>query len=100
MLNLTLSCHDTWAVCAYDRRTLTEEMVADLRATHPLIAEDGSHQHNGRYQHPVDVLKHHRSNPADPVERTAPAVELVDPSPATARATVAGFARQTRLPPR
>jgi anti-sigma regulatory factor (Ser/Thr protein kinase) len=33
------------------------------------------------------------------VERTAPAVELVDPSPATARATVAGFARHHRLPP-
>lgn len=32
------------------------------------------------------------------MERTAPAVELADPSPATARATVAGFARHHRLP--
>jgi hypothetical protein len=57
VLNLALSYHDTWAVCAYDRRALTEEMVADLHATHPLIAEDGSHRHNDRYQHPVDFLK-------------------------------------------
>ena len=98
VLNLALSHHDTWAVCAYDRRTLTEEMVADLHATHPLIARDGSDQHNDRYQHPVDFLRQHRSSPPDPVERTAPAVELADPSPATARATVAGFAHHHRLP--
>src|SRR3954464_7439078 len=71
VLNLALSHHDTWAVCAYDRRTLTEEMVADLYATHPLIAEGGGDQHNARYQHPVDFLKQHRNCPADPVERTA-----------------------------
>jgi len=59
VLNLALSGHDTRAVCAYDRRTLTEEMVADLHSTHPLIAEGGSDQHNGRYQHPVDFLKRH-----------------------------------------
>jgi anti-sigma regulatory factor (Ser/Thr protein kinase) len=98
VLNLALSYHDTWAVCAYDRRTLTDEMVADLHATHPLIARDGSHRHSERYQHPVDFLNHHRNSPPDPVERTAPAVELADPSPATARATVDGFARQHRLP--
>jgi anti-sigma regulatory factor (Ser/Thr protein kinase) len=98
VLNLALSHHDTWTVCAYDRRTLTDEMVADLHATHPLIAEGGSDQRSDRYQHPVDFLKHQRNNPADPVERTTPAVELVDPSPATARATVAGFARHERLP--
>ena len=98
VLNLALRPHDTWAVCAYDRRTLTDEMVADLHATHPLIAQDGRRQRNDRYQHPVDFLKQHRNGPPDPVERTAPAVELVDPSPATARATVAGFARHHRLP--
>jgi anti-sigma regulatory factor (Ser/Thr protein kinase) len=98
VLNLALSHHDTWAVCAYDRRTLTDEMAADLHATHPLIAQDGNDQHNDGYQHPVDFLSKHRDSPPDPVEHTAPAVELADPSPATARATVAGFAHQHRLP--
>src|SRR4051812_20325796 len=98
VLNLALSGHDTWAVCAYDRRTLSDEMVADLHATHPLIAEGGGDQHNDRYQHPVDFLKQHRKCPPEPGGATAPAVELVDPSPAMARATVAGFARHHRLP--
>src|SRR4051794_7973695 len=61
VLNLALSHHDTWAGCAYDRQTLTDEMVADLHATHPLIAEDGRDQRSDRYQHPVDFLKHHRA---------------------------------------
>src|SRR3954469_1142962 len=99
VLNLTLGFHDTWAVGAYGRRTLPKEMVADLHATHPLIAQDGRDGHNGRYQHPVDFLRQHRNTAPDPVERTAPAVELVAPPPATARATVAGFARHHRLPP-
>jgi hypothetical protein len=62
-------------VCAYDRRALTDDMVADLHATHPLIAQDGSDLHDDRYQHPVDFLNHHRNSPPDPVERTTPAVE-------------------------
>src|SRR3954452_14634711 len=76
VLNLALSDHDTWAVCAYDQRTLTDEMIADLDATHPLIAQDGSDRHNDRYQHPVEFLKQRRSSPPDPVEHTAPAVQL------------------------
>src|SRR3954447_19104640 len=98
VLNLALSHHDIWAVCAYDRRTLTDEMVADLHATHPLIAEDGSDQRSDRYQHPVDFLKRHRNSPPDPAEHTAPAFELAAPFPTTARAPVAGFARHHRLP--
>src|SRR3954454_3093806 len=75
VLNLALSHHDTWAVCAYDRRTLTDEMIADLHATHPLIAQDGSGQRSDGYRHPVDFLRHHRSSPRDLVECTVPAVE-------------------------
>ena len=98
VLNLALRHHETWAVCAYDRRTLTPDITEDLHATHPLITHNGRHQRNDRYRHPVDFLAQHRDSPPDPVERTAPAVELVDPSPATARATVNWFARQQRLP--
>src|SRR3954447_11682926 len=76
VLNLALSHHDTWALCAYDRRTLTDEMVADLHATHPLIAEGGGDQRSDRYQHPVDFLKQHRNCPPDPVEHPAPVVDL------------------------
>ena len=99
LLNIVLRPHDTWAVCAYDRHALTDEMTADLHATHPLLAHHHQrHQRNDRYQPPVDFLDKHRDHPPDPVERTAPTVELVDPSPATARATVAGLAHHYRLP--
>ena len=82
VLNLALSHHDTWALCAYDRRTLTDEMVADLHATHPLIAQDGRRQRNDRYRHPVNFLVAHSDDPSDPIERTPPVVEVVDTSPA------------------
>jgi anti-sigma regulatory factor (Ser/Thr protein kinase) len=97
VLNLALRHHDTWVVCAYDRRTLTADMAADLQATHPLIGQHGRHQRNARYQHPVNFLGQHSNDLPDPIEQTPPAVELVDPSPATARATVNWFAHQ-RLP--
>jgi anti-sigma regulatory factor (Ser/Thr protein kinase) len=92
VLNLALRQYDSWAVCAYDRRTLTAEMVDDLHATHPVIGRDGDHRRNDRYQHPVNFLVRHSDDPPDPIERTSPAIELVDPSPATARATVTWFA--------
>jgi anti-sigma regulatory factor (Ser/Thr protein kinase) len=97
VLNLALRHHDTWAVCAYDRRTLTPGMVEDLYATHPVVARNGEYPRNDRYRHPVDFLVRHGGDPPDPIERTPPEVELVDASPATARATVKWFSRQ-RLP--
>ena len=62
VLNIVLRPHDTWAVCAYDKRTLTDEMIADLHATHPLIAHDHHHLRNDRYQCPVDFLEKHRES--------------------------------------
>ena len=94
VLNLALRHHDTWAVCAYDRRTLTPDMVEDLYGTHPLVGRNGEHPRNDRYRHPIDFLVRHADDPPDPIERTPPEVELVDPSPAAARATVKWFSRQ------
>ena len=94
MLNIVLRPHDTWAVCAYEQRTLTDEMIADLHATHPLLGHDHHHLRNDRYQDPVEFLDQHHRRPARPGGAHPPTIELVDPSPATARATVAGLARQ------
>jgi anti-sigma regulatory factor (Ser/Thr protein kinase) len=91
VLNLALRDYDTWAVCAYDQRTLAADMVDDLHATHPLIGQGGEHRRNDRYQHPVNFLVRQSEDPPDPIERTPPAVELVNPSPATARASVKWF---------
>ena len=98
VVNLALRRHNTWAVCVYDRRPLTDEMVEDLYATHHLTGQGDHHRRNDRYQDPVEFISKHQDAPPDPVERETPSAQLVDPSPATARAAVAGFARQTRLP--
>jgi anti-sigma regulatory factor (Ser/Thr protein kinase) len=94
VLNLALRHYDTWAVCAYDECTLSSDMVGDLRATHPLIARDGEHRYNDRYRHPVNFLVQQSEDAPDSVERTRPAVELVDPSPAAARAAVKWFSHR------
>jgi anti-sigma regulatory factor (Ser/Thr protein kinase) len=94
VLNLALRHYDTWAVCAYDQLTLTADMVGDLHATHPMIGQDGEHRRNDRYQHPVNFLVRHCDDPPDPIERTPPTVELLDPSPAAARAAVKWFSQQ------
>src|SRR5690242_98335 len=59
VLNLALRDYDTWAVCAYDRRTLTTDMVEDLQTTHALIGHGGEHLLNDRYRHPINFLVHH-----------------------------------------
>jgi anti-sigma regulatory factor (Ser/Thr protein kinase) len=94
VLNLALRHHDTWSVCAYDSNTLTVDMVEDLHATHPLIGRDGEHRRNDRYRHPVNFLVAHSDDPSDPIERTPPVVEVVDTSPARARAAVKWFSHQ------
>jgi len=94
VLNLALRHYDTWAVCAYDQHTLTSNMIEDLSATHPLIGQGGHHRRNDRYRHPVDFLVRNSDDPPDPIEGTPPAVELVDPSPVTARAAVKWFAHE------
>ena len=98
VLNLALSHHDTWALCAYDRRTLTDEMVADLHATHPLHCPGRQPPAQRPLPTPVQAPQAAPKLPAA-VERTAPAVELADPSPAAARATVSRFAPTTGCPP-
>lgn len=50
VLNLALRHYDTWAICAYNQRTLSPDMVSDLHATHPLIAQDGEHRRNDSYR--------------------------------------------------
>ncbi|MDT0354021.1 anti-sigma factor RsbA family regulatory protein [Pseudonocardia charpentierae] len=97
VVNVALAHHNAWAVCVYDQRVLAAEQVEDLCATHPVIRQGDQDLRNDRYQDPVEFASARRDAPPDPVEQTAPAVELTDPSPVTARAAVIGFARRTEL---
>jgi anti-sigma regulatory factor (Ser/Thr protein kinase) len=98
VVNLALARHNAWAVCAYDHNTLTDGGVEDLRATHPHVYSASQHRTNERYQDPSRFIAAHRDAPPDPVEQSVPTVELIDPSPATARATVKGFTRASQHP--
>ena len=97
-VNVALSRHQAWLVCSYDRRTLSDERVADLFATHRLVGWGDQHRDNDRYDDPFDFVAEHVDAPPDPAEGTTPAAELVDPSPGTARAAVLGFARHGGVP--
>ncbi len=99
VVNLALRHYEAWAVCVYDRRTLSSEMVHDLRATHPQMGYRDTHLRNDRYQNPIDFIGKHMDAPPDPVEESTPSGELLDPVPATARMAVAGFAIHSQLPP-
>ena len=98
VVNLALAHHRAWAVCVYDRRALTDDQAEDLRATHPLLWSVGQHRTNDGYQDPAEFISKHMDAPPDPVECTAPAVELIDPSPAAARATITRFTQHSGLP--
>jgi anti-sigma regulatory factor (Ser/Thr protein kinase) len=98
VVNLALARHSAWAVCVYDRHALTAERADDLCATHPLLWSAGQHRTNAGYQDPAEFISKHMDAPPDPVEHTAPAVELIDPSPAAARATITRFTQHSELP--
>ena len=98
VVNVALRHHNTWAVCVYDRRPLSDEMIDDLYATHHLAGWGDQHRRNNRYEDPAEFISKHQDAPPDPIEQDTPSAELVDPSPATARAAVAGFAVHTGLP--
>ena len=99
VVNVALRHHNTWMVCAYDRRPLSDDMTEDLDAIHHLTGRGEHHRPNDRYQDPVEFVAKHQDAPPDPIERETPSAQLVDPSPATARAAVAGFAGHTGLSP-
>jgi hypothetical protein len=60
VVNLALRRHNTWAVCVYDRRPLTDEMLEDLYATHHIVGRGDRHRRNDRYQDPVEFINKHQ----------------------------------------
>ncbi|MFG2108942.1 anti-sigma factor RsbA family regulatory protein [Micromonospora chersina] len=78
-----------WSMCAYDMRNTPARVLAEVPRTHPRVAmPDGSHVPTDDYTEPPTYLAEQRLMLPDPVQRTAPTVELTDPSPAEARDAV------------
>ncbi|GAB1516086.1 anti-sigma factor RsbA family regulatory protein [Actinophytocola sp. KF-1] len=79
-----------WSLCAYDERTTPPEVLADVARTHPHVAGPGdTHLPNEAYVEPHQFLRYDLPPAPDPVQHTAPAVELVNPVPSRARAVLA-----------
>ncbi len=77
-----------WAPCLYDTRIAPPEVLdAASRLHHDVLDSDGTHKSNRSFQ-AVRRLADFFSAPVDPLEQTAPALELVGPTPAQVRATV------------
>jgi anti-sigma regulatory factor (Ser/Thr protein kinase) len=77
-----------WAPCLYDTRIAPPEVIdAARRLHHDVLENDGTHKPNHSFE-AVRKLADFFSPPPDPLEQTASAVELVDPTPAQVRATV------------
>lgn len=77
-----------WAPCLYDTRVAPPEVVdAARRLHHDVLDTDGTHHLNHSFA-AVASLADFFSPALDPLEQTLPAVELVDATPAEARAAV------------
>lgn len=82
-----------WSLCAYDTRTTPADVLADVARTHPNVATPGDrHLTSADYLEPGLFLRHDRPVAPDPLQLTPPAVELVNPAPAAARAALAKVA--------
>lgn len=87
-VNDTYAHFPVWGLCPYDRRTASEEVLADVARTHPRLAtSDGRHLLNSEFTMPATVLNELMDG-APPAEPGRPAVELVNPTAAAARAAV------------
>jgi anti-sigma regulatory factor (Ser/Thr protein kinase) len=78
-----------WSMCAYDTRTTSPWVLADVARTHPRsAAPDGRHVPSEAYVTPTEFLSAPMPVTPDPLQLTAPPVELVDPAPHEARAVL------------
>lgn len=88
-----------WGLCPYDTRTAPDEVLEDVRRTHPFEALPGGRHRPGEHFVEPDLFLAGRPAPAPhELQGRSPDVVLLDPSPADARHTVAALARD-RLGP-
>ncbi|MGW0163051.1 anti-sigma factor RsbA family regulatory protein [Mycobacterium sp. NPDC003323] len=87
-VNDAYSAFPVWGLCPYDVRSAPAEVLADVTRTHPHLAtSDGRHLQNPQFTAPAEVLNDLMGS-APPAETGSPAVELVNPTAAAARAAV------------
>ncbi|MBE1487570.1 sensor histidine kinase [Plantactinospora soyae] len=93
-INRVYDDYPLWSMCAYDTRITPAPVLGDIMRTHPRIATaDGRSVPSGTYTDPAAYLTETRTVLPDPLQRTAPVIELTDPTPTQARRAVYGADR-------
>ncbi|GAA3453532.1 sensor histidine kinase [Dactylosporangium matsuzakiense] len=78
-----------YGLCPYDTRTAPREILDDVQRTHThMVGADGHRRPSGMYQPPRQFLTSGVTSWTEPLQSAAPAIELLDPSPARARDAV------------
>ncbi|AVT29625.1 transcriptional regulator [Plantactinospora sp. BC1] len=77
-----------WSMCAYDTRITPAPVLEDVLRTHPRVVTADGRRPSETYTEPKAYLTEERAALPDPIQRTPPLVELVDPSPTRARQAV------------
>ncbi|GAB2986644.1 sensor histidine kinase [Amycolatopsis acidiphila] len=91
VISRAYGAYPLWSMCAYDTRTTPGHVLEDVARTHPRNAEpDGSHRPSPGYAGAVAFLSQEHVVTPDPIERTAPLVDLFEPAPGEARRALAG----------
>jgi anti-sigma regulatory factor (Ser/Thr protein kinase) len=75
--NRMLSAEPVDALCLYDRRRLSEQVVASMSATHPQVVHGSAWSANPRFQDPVTYVPS-LPLPREPVEDDAPVFAIED----------------------
>jgi anti-sigma regulatory factor (Ser/Thr protein kinase) len=84
-------------LCVYDRRVTPATVLDDVERLHRHLGRADGLVENGRFQDAEAFFASRPPPPLDPLERTAPDLELSDPTSAEARAAVNEAARGVRL---
>jgi anti-sigma regulatory factor (Ser/Thr protein kinase) len=81
------------ALCTYDTRNTSAEVLADVRRLHALLADpDGRRRPSPAYVEPAAFLQEWSRTAADPLEAGTPRVVLTDPEPSDGRRAAAAVA--------
>jgi anti-sigma regulatory factor (Ser/Thr protein kinase) len=98
-LNHVFANFPAWALCPYDTRITPDYVLADVARTHPrLVTGGGQRTVSADYLDPAEFLNNQNCAEPDPLEDSAPVMEMVDPAPGAARLVVEAAALASGLP--
>lgn len=96
-VNHAYDAFPVWGICPYDTRTAPAAVLADVRRTHPHVANVAQHDANPVFEDPAAFLRTRSDQWRDPIEHSPADLELIDPTSAQARAAVDSVAAASAL---